>query len=87
MKNLKAGLRVSIALGSVAGFLGGWALLAHAPKPAPLVQQQMVVEPAALPTLAPIPSFGRRNNNNSFQQFSVNPQSGFSRPRLRTGGS
>jgi hypothetical protein len=87
MKHLKTSLRVSIALSSVAGFLGGWALLAHAPKPAPLVTQQPVVEPAALPTLAPIPSFGRRNSSNSFQQFSVNPPSGFSRPRLRTGGS
>jgi hypothetical protein len=87
MKYLKSSLRVSIALGSVAGFLGGWVLLAHAPKPAPLAAQPPAAEPAALPTLAPIPSFRQRSQDNVFQQFSVNPPSGFSRPRLRTGGS
>jgi hypothetical protein len=34
MKLVKIGLRIWIALGSIVGFLGGWVLLAHAPKPA-----------------------------------------------------
>jgi hypothetical protein len=84
MKFLKTSFRIGIALSSVAGFMGGWALLAHAPKPTPLVQQQSVVEEAPLPTLAPIPPFGRQTRNR--QTFSSVPQSGF-RPRLRTGGS
>jgi hypothetical protein len=29
----RAGIRLIIGMGSVVGFLGGWVLLAHAPKP------------------------------------------------------
>ncbi len=85
MKYTKLGLRIWLALSSVAGFLGGWALLAHSPKPAQPIQNQPMVEITPLPTLAPLPSFNQRNQG--FQQLpSVSQNQGF-RPRLRTGGS
>lgn len=85
MKYTKLGLRLWIAMSSVAGFLGGWALLAHSPKPAQLVQNQPVVESTPLPTLAPLPSFNQRSQG--FQQLpSLSQNRGF-KPRLRTGGS
>jgi hypothetical protein len=78
-------LRFWIALSSMVGFLGGWALLAHSPKPAQLVQQPALVEPALLPTLAPFPALGTRNRN--LQQLPALRQRRGSFPRLQTGGS
>ena len=85
MKRYKLGLRLWIALSSVVGFFGGWALLAHSPKPAPPEPQSAQVELAPLPTLAPIPSLNDPNRN--FQQLPDLPQVSMSIPRLRTGGS
>lgn len=86
MKLFKFGLRTWIALSSVVGFFGGWALLAHSPKPAPANPQPALVEPPPLPTLAPIPSFN--DQNGGFQQLPSLPPVSFSSPRrLRTGGS
>ena len=85
MKIFQKSLRVWIATASVAGFFGGWVLLAHAPKPAPATQSSTQIELSPVPTLAPIPSFQRQNRN--FQQFSVAPQTRQSLPRFRTGGS
>jgi hypothetical protein len=85
MKIFQKSLRVWIATASVAGFFGGWVLLAHAPKPAPTTQSSTQVELAPVPTLAPIPSIQRQNRN--FQQFSVAPQTRQTLPRFRTGGS
>ena len=87
MNFFKNGLRIWIALSSVAGFLGGWALLAHAPKPTQAAAQAPVqVDEAPLPTLAPIPGL-RQGSNSSLQQFQVIPQSNRFGSRLRTGGS
>ncbi len=85
MKIYKISLRILIATSSVAGFLGGWALLAHAPKPMPPSQQPALVELVPLPTLAPIPSFSERNRG--LEQLPALPQIEISRPRLMTGGS
>ncbi len=85
MKYTKLGLRLWIAMSSVAGFLGGWALLAHSPKPAQPVQNQPVVESTPLATLAPLPSFNQRNQG--IQQFPTLTQNRGFKPRLRTGGS
>ncbi len=83
MKSFLNSLRIFIAAGSVAGFVGGWALLAHAGKPvdaaapAPVIQSAPVLQPSqnftAPQRLQPLPSFTQPN-------FSV-------APRLRTGGS
>jgi hypothetical protein len=56
MKKFKNGLHVLITAASMLSFLGGWAILAHSPKP---VQP---LEP--LPTLEPVQAF----NANSSQQ-------------------
>jgi hypothetical protein len=85
MRRYKLGLRLWIALSSVVGFFGGWALLAHSPKPAPPEPQPVQVELAPLPTLDPIPSLNDRNNG--FQQLPDLPPVRMSSPRLRTGGS
>jgi hypothetical protein len=85
MKIFQKSLRVWIATASVAGFFGGWVLLSHAPKPAPVIQSSSQVELSPVPTLAPIPSIQTQNRN--FQQFSVAPQTRQTLPRFRTGGS
>ncbi len=93
MKFFQTGLRIWIATGSVIGFFGGWALLAHAPKPAQPAQQPVVVQMAPLPTLAPLPSLSNNTNQPSFQQQPLQqlqqpsfPQTGFF-GGFRTGGS
>ena len=66
MKPLNVGLRSWIAVTSVVSFLGGWAILSHAQKPAPLFASQPaaqtntlsdpnVTSQSILPTLQPIP--------------------------------
>jgi hypothetical protein len=87
MKPFKASLRVLIATSSVAGFLGGWALLAHSPKPAQASQQPPAqVEQTQLPPLPPMPEFNSQAND--FQPIPISPQpfTNF-RGRMRTGGS
>ncbi len=85
MKYMKMGFRIWIAMSSVAGFLGGWALLAHSPKPAQPSQNPAQVELAPLPTLESNPSFGERNRG--LQQLPAFQQSRRGSSRLRTGGS
>ena len=93
MNFFKTGLRIWIATGSVIGFFGGWALLAHSPKPAQPAQQPVVVQMAPLPTLAPLPPIGDLNNQPGFQQPQPLPQLQPSMPQtgffggFRTGGS
>ncbi|MEJ2710609.1 MAG: hypothetical protein P8074_23555 [Anaerolineales bacterium] len=90
MKSMKGILRIWITTASVAGFMGGWALLAHAEKPAPIENKPSVSAQAPLPTLQPLQPLKSNNFNNSsnLQQFSVQPQQQRSFfPRLRTGGS
>jgi hypothetical protein len=91
MKFFKHGLRLMITGGSVAGFLGGWVLLSHSPKPVPAgsASSAAAVEPLAteLPTLAPLPSLDN-GNFSPLQPLPSLPQASFQRmPRFRTGGS
>ena len=90
MKLLKLGIRFWILITSVASFLVGWAMLAHAPKP---VQPSAAVSSA--PTLAPLQplQFGNnRNNDDDFNNFFqsgpniIQRQPSFG-PTFRTGGS
>jgi hypothetical protein len=86
MKHLKVGLRIWIAISSIAGFLGGWVMLAHSPKPAqPAQQVSVLVQPVNLPPLPPMTSFTQQSS--AFQPLPSLPQSSFFTPRLRTGGS
>lgn len=89
MKSLKTGLRFWITITSVLSFVGGWIMLAHAPKPAQLFQD---TANAASPTLEPLPplsEFGEVNDNSQqLPFFSVQPQQRFGfNPFFRTGGS
>ena len=79
MKGIQHILRVLVLAGSLGGFFGGWALLAHAGKPVD-AQPAPEVAPASLPplnfdqpSLAPLPS--------------LPSSSGSIMPRLRTRGS
>jgi len=101
MKTIKNSLRIWITAGSLAGFIGGWALLAHSPKPAQSASDlsqaggssQAQVELQPLPTLAPLPPMGAPvvSNSQNFQLSPSVPQTtsnfGSFRPRFRTGGS
>jgi hypothetical protein len=85
MKIVKKGMRVWFTIASVFSFLAGWVLFSHSAKPAPLQSSQpAVAAPAASNSII------RSINNNSPSigfPFSVQSQSSFSSPRLRTGGS
>jgi hypothetical protein len=87
MNRFQRKLRLLIAAGSTMGFLGGWALLAHAGKPVSTVTTAPTVESVTLP---PIDFSALENSGSSTSvrplTLQVMPQS-FSRPRLRTGGS
>ena len=85
MKTAKTGFRIWFSMASVAGFLGGWALLAHSPKPAQPVQNSPLVEVTPLPTLAPLAS--PRGGSRGLQRLPSFPQTRSSLPRMRTGGS
>ncbi len=72
-----------IAAGSVAGFVGGWALLAHSGKPVDAAAPQPVINQAASNPLRPQDLIGRQ-----VQPLQPLPSLGqFSAPRLRTRGS
>jgi hypothetical protein len=85
MKRFKIGFRVWIAISSVIGFMGGWALLAHSPKPVQASQPAPIIRTAPLPTLEPIPPL--QGLNRSVQPIQPIPQIQMGFPRLRTGGS
>jgi hypothetical protein len=89
MRQLQRGLRALIAVGSLAGFFGGWALLAHANKPVPLEPAPAIVAPAPLPTLAPLPQLSPLDRAPSSLQPlpALPPQPQVAMPRLRTRGS
>ncbi len=83
MKSFLTSLRVFIAAGSLAGFVGGWVLLAHAGKPVD------AAAPAPAMQVAPSP-FGQQNFNTPGQLQplpSLSQPSFRIAPRLRTGGS
>ena len=84
MKPLNVGLRSWIAVTSVVSFLGGWAILSHAQKPAPLFVSQPaaqtsplsdpnVTSQTLLPTLQPIPELSDLTSTSNVQVQSVQP--------------
>ena len=78
-----------MAAGSIFAFFGGWALFAHAPKPAPVDDAAPDLAPAPLPTL---PSLAPNTNQTSphVQPLPTLPPSSsrvMPMPRLRTHGS
>jgi hypothetical protein len=94
MKIFKKFLHILIALGSMIGFLVGWAVLAHSGKPVQPGQPALAVPQQALaplPTLPPIQAV--QNNtvpNDSQLQFvvpQVQPSTGFFSGGLVTRGS
>jgi hypothetical protein len=89
MKSLKKFIRIWIAGASLVGFMGGWLLLAHAGKPAPL-QSQTPNSVTTLPTLAPLPSLDSQSFSSpsfGFQSLLAPQVSSRGFPRLRTSGS
>ena len=91
MKLFRFGLRLWFTVVSVCSFLGGWIILAHAPKPVQAASEQSVVT-TSLPTLAPLTplsELGDDGNQLEDQQpFSLRPRSfSQSRPFFSTGGS
>jgi len=92
MKLLKSALRFWITTTSVISFVGGWVILAHAPKPGQLNSQTSNDNLAPLPTLEPLPPLsGLNTQENNFQNqplFSVQPQTRARvNPFFMTGGS
>jgi hypothetical protein len=91
MNLLKIGLRFWLTLTSVLSFVMGWVMLAHAPKPNPLVSASTNML-APLPTLKPLNSLSDLDSDeDGFQSqpfFNAQPRinSQF-RPAFRTGGS
>jgi hypothetical protein len=87
MKILKNGLRTWVAITSIAGFLGGWAVFAHAEKPVSNTAQQPTqqIEVAPLPTLPAIPSLNQPIQQ--IQPIQPMPQINTFSRRMRTGGS
>jgi hypothetical protein len=93
MKPLKLGLRVWILITSLVSFLGGWALLSHAGKPAPLGSQMQTAPSssfAPIPTLPAVPSIDSMTSGSANLQplpsLQLNTSQSFF-PRMRTGGS
>ena len=84
MKILKSGMRFWILVSSVASFLLGWVMLAHAPKP---VQSSAT---ASSFTLAPLQPLNFNQNDDDEFNFQTGPQiiqrQPFA-PSFRTGGS
>jgi hypothetical protein len=83
-----------ITAGSVAGFLGGWVLLAQSPNPAAAAEPPAVVQPNTGSNTVPFSSRVPQLNNppsNSLQPLpTAAPRFQFQplrRSRLRTGGS
>ncbi len=89
MKIVKKGLRVWLTIASVFTFLGGWIILSHSNKPAPL---QINTPAIAAPSTSnnTFNSFGS-NSNSNIQSFNspFSSQNNFQTfsPRIRTGGS
>jgi hypothetical protein len=91
VRRIKNILRLWLAGVSLGGFLGGWVLLAHAPKPASSSSSSSsnaVVAP--LPTLTPLPPLNANVGGDQFVQPAPSLPSIRSRafvPMLKTGGS
>jgi hypothetical protein len=90
MKRMKSVLRLWMASVSLGGFLGGWVLLAHAPKPAPTNSTSNNSAVAPMPTLTPLPPVNTDIGGSLFSQPAPSIPSFQSRsflPMMRTGGS
>jgi hypothetical protein len=93
MDKFQRKLRLVIATGSAVGFLGGWALLAHANKPVAastptLDTGSSITIPSSLPPINFSALEAQGNSSGSIQPLMTQPTfQTFSRPRLRTGGS
>ncbi|NJC94792.1 MAG: hypothetical protein C3F07_18880 [Anaerolineales bacterium] len=89
MKILKFGLRFWITVASVLSFMSGWIMLAHAPKPAQLLQPAANSAPPTLEPLPPLSDFEMSDDaSQSPSLFSLQPSQRFgSSPFFRTGGS
>ncbi len=91
MKLLKFGVRFWITLTSVASFVGGWIMLAHAPKPDQQNSVYSNVSSSAVPTLEPLPPLSEFNASGNDVQgqpwFAIQPRTRSSRPFFTTGGS
>lgn len=85
MRVTRMALRIWIASTSLAGFLGGWILLAHAPKPAPLVAPLAASSEVSLPPLPDLPPLD--GGAIQLQQLPSFQQSFNAFSRLRTRGS
>jgi hypothetical protein len=90
MKFLKNGIRTWVAITSITGFLGGWAVFAHTEKPVTNTAQQQPpaqIQVQPLPTLPPIPPMNQPIQQiQPIQPIQPMPQiNTFS--RMRTGGS
>jgi hypothetical protein len=85
MKPMRLALRVWIATASLIGFLGGWVLLAHAPKPAPLVTNTPTSAEVSLPPLPTLPPLG--DGSVQLQPLTSLPQNFGAFSRMRTRGS
>ena len=79
MKAKGHGIRFLIGLGSLAGFFGGWVLLAHAPKPVGATST------ARAEIAAPIPDFLAPQGLQPFRSLQDSPT--FRMPQLRTHAS
>jgi hypothetical protein len=81
MKIIKIGMRIWLAITSVALFAASWIALAHAPKPV----QFTAADLPAMPALPPVPSLQQAMNSREFREGLTITQ----RPvaRLRTRGS
>jgi hypothetical protein len=87
MNAIKKTLRIWIATASIIAFLGGWSLLAHAPKPAPLqVAPTQATTSAPLAPLPTLPPLNLNSTTTQLQPLNIAPQPRFM-PRLRTSGS
>ena len=93
VKLTKIFVRIWITATSLAAFGIGWAILAHSPKPAPLVAVQPASVPLSPTQLPPIPSLqqlqlgGPLVSSTLSGNLSLAPSGNFSPPRLRTMGS
>ncbi len=86
MRSLFNSLRVLIAAGSVAGFVGAWALLAHSGKPVSAAAPQPIINNFSPAPLRPQDLPGVQVQ--PLQQLRPLTSLGsFTAPRLRTGGS
>jgi hypothetical protein len=80
MKLLQSFLRAVVLAGSISGFFGGWAFLAHANKPVATSSAPAM----NVPTLPPL-NFDSPSQLHPLEPLQTAPQ--FSGPTLRTRGS